>query len=117
MAPKHLFLLLSTLPLISSLIAPRPAPRQPTRLHVISPEAMVTLQKMTNRKSFEETVETYAKQKRLSTREAELEYATYLLDPDAFVLDAAIKVSRRHFSATTLPRRASRRGRDDSPRE
>ena len=40
---------------------------------VISPEAMVSLQKMTNRKSFEETVSAYAKQKRLSTREAELE--------------------------------------------
>eukprot|EP00629_Pelagomonadales_sp_RCC1024_P016788 CAMPEP_0119290136 /NCGR_PEP_ID=MMETSP1329-20130426/40226_1 /TAXON_ID=114041 /ORGANISM="Genus nov. species nov., Strain RCC1024" /LENGTH=166 /DNA_ID=CAMNT_0007290951 /DNA_START=97 /DNA_END=593 /DNA_ORIENTATION=+ len=63
--------------------------RAAVRTRVISPEAMVTLQKMTNRKSFEETVETYAKQKRLSTREAELEYATYLLDPDAFVLDAA----------------------------
>ena len=79
---------------------------------------MVSLQKATNRAEFEDTVAKYAKQKRLSTRDAELEYARYLcgavsdhnnvavaphaaeapgrrsitqrrLDPDKFVLDAA----------------------------
>lgn len=56
---------------------------------VISAEAMVSLQKLTNREEFTKTVEAYAKQKRLSTRDAELAYAGYLLDPDKFVLDAA----------------------------
>ena len=39
-------------------------------LMVISAEAMVSLQKLTNREEFTKTVEAYAKQKRLSTREA-----------------------------------------------
>ena len=55
---------------------------------IISPEAMVSIQKFSNKAKFEETVEAYAKQKRLSIREAELEYAKYLIDPDGFVLES-----------------------------
>jgi hypothetical protein len=67
--------------------------RAPTSVSVlpIGPDAMVKLQKATNKAEFEETVAKYAKQKRLSIRDAELEYATYLLDPDQFVLQAAAK--------------------------
>ena len=68
---------------------PRNRPRISTSLNILSPEAMVSLQKATNKAEFEDTVAKYAKQKRLSTRDAELEYARYLLDPDKFVLDAA----------------------------
>ena len=93
--------------LAAALQAPLRSRRLSTSLNILSPEAMVSLQKATNKAEFEDTVAKYAKQKRLSTRDAELEYARYLpvhnqlsrrsehpthrylLDPDKFVLDAA----------------------------
>ena len=73
---------------------------------IISPEAMVSIQKFTNRAKFEETVESYAKQKRLSLRDAELEYAKYLIDPDGFVLEsmADAKFSPKASAAQKAPK-------------
>ena len=88
----RLALLAAFLPCVNALLpakALRNGRRPATSLNILSPEAMVSLQKATNRAEFEDTVAKYAKQKRLSTRDAELEYARYLLDPDKFVLDAA----------------------------
>ena len=88
----RLALLAAFLPCVNALLpakALRSGRRLSTSLNILSPEAMVSLQKATNRADFEDTVAKYAKQKRLSTRDAELEYARYLLDPDKFVLDAA----------------------------
>ena len=65
--------------LAAALQAPLRSRRLSTSLNILSPEAMVSLQKATNKAEFEDTVAKYAKQKRLSTREAELEYARYLL--------------------------------------
>jgi hypothetical protein len=73
----------------AALLAPSRRHRS-TRLGVaLSPEAMIALQKFTNKADFEKTVAAYAAQKRLSLPDAELEYARYLMDPDKFVLDAA----------------------------
>ena len=88
----RLALLAAFLPCVNALLpakALRNGRRPSTSLNILSPEAMVSLQKATNKAEFEDTVAKYAKQKRLSTRDAELEYARYLLDPDKFVLDAA----------------------------
>ena len=84
---------------VSALVQRRaPLPRAPTRSQrahapsiamIISPEAMVKIQKLSNKAEFEDTVARYAKEKKLSARDAELEYARYLIDPDKFVLDAA----------------------------
>ena len=64
--------------LAAALQAPLRSRRLSTSLNILSPEAMVSLQKATNKAEFEDTVAKYAKQKRLSTRDAELEYARYL---------------------------------------
>ena len=80
----RLALLAAFLPCVNALLpakALRNGRRPSTSLNILSPEAMVSLQKATNKAEFEETVAKYAKQKRLSTRDAELEYARYLLDP------------------------------------
>ena len=71
--------------LAAALQAPLRSRRLSTSLNILSPEAMVSLQKATNKAEFEDTVAKYAKQKRLSTRDAELEYARYLLDPSVAV--------------------------------
>ena len=82
--------LLSPLRASRRVAAPRRrAARRAAPTMIISPEAMVALQKVSNRAEFEKTVDAYAKQKKLSRRDAELEYGRYLLDPDKFVLDAA----------------------------
>ena len=76
--------LLAFLPCINALLpakALRNGRRPSTSLNILSPEAMVSLQKATNKAEFEDTVAKYAKQKRLSTRDAELEYARYLCLP------------------------------------
>ena len=67
--------------LATALQAPLRSRRLSTSLNILSPEAMVSLQKATNKAEFEDTVAKYAKQKRLSTRDAELEYARYLWLP------------------------------------
>ncbi len=80
----RLALLAAFLPCVNALLpakALRSGRRPATSLNILSPEAMVSLQKATNKAEFEDTVAKYAKQKRLSTRDAELEYARYLLDP------------------------------------
>ena len=65
---------------------------------------MVSLQKATNRAEFEDTVAKYAKQKRLSTRDAELEYARYLLDPSA-----PVRKSKFHRTSTPSTQRLPHR--------
>ena len=80
------------LPCVNALLpakALRNGRRPSTSLNILSPEAMVSLQKATNKAEFEDTVAKYAKQKRLSTRDAELEYARYLLDPSVAVQKSA----------------------------
>ena len=69
-------LLAAFLPCANALLpakALRSGRRPSTSLNIRSPEAMVSLQKATNRAEFEDTVAKYEKQKRLSTRDAELE--------------------------------------------
>ena len=63
--------------------------RPPTM--IISPEAMISAQKIFNRRSFDATVDKYMVEKKLTRDKAELEFATYLLDPDAYVLEKAAK--------------------------
>ena len=65
---------------------------------IISPEAMVSLQKLVNKKGFEKTVSAYAKEKRISPEAAELEYAKYLMDPDGFVLEKADRAMRPTYA-------------------
>ena len=78
----RLALLAAFLPFLTKALQPPRTGRRPaTSLNILSPEAMVSLQKATNRAEFEDTVAKYAKQKRLSTRDAELEYARYLWLP------------------------------------
>mmetsp|Transcript_16503 Transcript_16503/g.51670 ORF Transcript_16503/g.51670 Transcript_16503/m.51670 type:complete len:171 (+) Transcript_16503:26-538(+) len=86
----------SMLAVSAALVPPRALPGRTTpRVRargvtmIISPEAMIAVQKTVNRAKFEATVENYMKTKRVSREEAELEFATYLLDPDAYVLSKA----------------------------
>lgn len=91
----------------SALLAPPAArPRQTVR-HIISPEAMIGLQKAFNREGFEKTVENYMKKKRLSREAAELEFAKYLLDPDAYVLEKAAASKPQKVKKATMGQRRS----------
>lgn len=86
--------------------APVVRPRLTVR-HIISPEAMIGLQKAFNRAGFEKTVENYMKVKRISREAAEIEFAKYLLDPDAYVLERAAESKPQNVKKATMGQRRS----------
>lgn len=89
--------------------------RTPLVTMIISAEAMITLQKTFNRAKFEDTVDNYMKMKRISRAEAELEFATYLLDPDAYVLSKASDSFRQKSPAKKLTVKKAEMGARRSP--
>lgn len=89
--------------------------RTPALTMIISAEAMITLQKTFNRAKFEDTVDRYMKMKRISRDKAELEFATYLLDPDAYVLSKASDSFRQKSPAKKLNVKKAEMGARRSP--